>query len=416
MPPPDTLEDDVAELSLALERVLEPAVRQARGLAKTRQPLEAELAASRLIGRWSRLEIVGQSEPGEFLGQALIGYLETVGTDDALALAWGLGLVGRGASIVDAWQVSERMEAAGHQPPAWAGPRSQARLESAWMASDVFGDQDMLVGRFSYKGEGPHDMALLIDHNLMGMVKDIAVHPASHRLRGRWERMRDIVVRDIADREFSDRLDDALRLLDMTWLPPVNEGAFLLRPLVEVRRMFLPRPKPLKHRTISRAARDRLYREFRTSEVAETLGRTTGLARWALDYAADYHGDPLRWSPIVVELFLADWLPGKVNLEAGEVEALPGVLRAWLRFVGQKRDFDMRLVSEMLAAVDAYEADFRDAMADSSRFGFAKSLGMQMQEDGVDFTDDAAVQAWIDGFNALPQEERIERTGGPRLH
>jgi hypothetical protein len=54
-------------------------------------------------------------------------------------------------------------------------------------------------------------------------------------------------------------------------------------------------------------------------------------------------------------------------------------------------------------------------MGDSSRFGFAKSLAMQMQDDGVDFTDDAAVQAWVEAFNALPQEERIERTGGPRL-
>ena len=189
------MEDDVAELSIALERVLEPAARHARGLAKNRHPLEAELAASRIIGRWSRFEIVGQSEPGEFLGQALIGYLEIVGTNDALALVWGLGMVGRGASIVDAWQVSERMEAAGRQRPAWAGMRSRARLESAWMATDVFGDQDMLVGRFSYEGDGPHDVALLIDHNLLGMLKDIAVHPASHRLRDRWERVRDMVVR-----------------------------------------------------------------------------------------------------------------------------------------------------------------------------------------------------------------------------
>jgi hypothetical protein len=53
------MEDDVAELSLALERVLAPVVRQARGLAKTKVPLEAEMAASRIVGRWSRLEIVG---------------------------------------------------------------------------------------------------------------------------------------------------------------------------------------------------------------------------------------------------------------------------------------------------------------------------------------------------------------------
>ena len=416
MLPTDTTEDDVAELSIALERVLEPAARRARGLAKTRHPLEAELAASRIIGRWSEMEIAGQSEPGNFLGQALIGYLETVGTDDALALAWGLGMVGRGASIVDTWQVSERMEAAGHQRPPWAGPASRARLESAWVATDVFGDQDLLVGRFSYGGEGAHDVALLIDHNLLGMLKDIAVHPASHRLRARWERMRDIVVQDITDREFSDRMDDALRLLDMTWLPQVKEGAHLLRPLLDARRMFLPRPKPLKRRAVSRAARDRLYREFRTSDQAASLGRTTDLARWAIDFAADYQADPLRWSPIVIELFLADWLPGKVDLEPDEVEAMPDVLRAWVRFVGQKRGFQARHVTEMLAAVDAYESDFRAAMGDSSRFGFAKSLAMQMQDDGVDFTDDAAVQAWIADFNALPQEERIERTGGPRLH
>ena len=55
-------------------------------------------------------------------------------------------------------------------------------------------------------------------------------------------------------------------------------------------------------------------------------------------------------------------------------------------------------------------------MRDDSRFGFAKSLGLQMQEDGVDFSDDGAVQAWIDDFNARPLEERIERTGGPRPH
>lgn len=407
--------DDVAELSLALERVLEPAVRQARGLARTRHPLEAELAASRIIGRWSRSEIVGQREPGEFLGQALIGYLETVGTNDALALAWGLGMVGRGSSIVDAWQVSERMEAAGHQRPSWAAMRTRARLESAWVATDVFGDQDMLVGRFSYEGEGAHDVALLIDHNLLGMLKDVAVHPASHRLRDRWERTRDIVVQDVTDREFSDRMDDAIRLLDMTWLPQVGEGAYLMRPLLDTRRMHLPRPKSLKRRAVSRAARDRLYREFRTSDPAATLGRTADLARWAIDFAADYQSDPLRWSPIVIELFLADWLPGKVDLEPDEVEAMPDVLRAWVRFVGEKRGFQVRHVTEMLAAVDAYEADFREAMGDSSRFGLAKSLAMQMQDDGVDFTDDAAVQAWVEAFNALPQEERIERTGGPRL-
>jgi hypothetical protein len=39
-----------------------------------------------------------------------------------------------------------------------------------------------------------------------------------------------------------------------------------------------------------------------------------------------------------------------------------------------------------------------------------------MQADGVDFSDPAAVQAWIEAFNARPFEERESLTGGPNLH
>ena len=57
----------------------------------------------------------------------------------------------------------------------------------------------------------------------------------------------------------------------------------------------------------------------------------------AIDFCVDYvDGRPLRWSPVVVELFMADWVPSKVLADAGVFEVLPSVLDAWVRFAGRK--------------------------------------------------------------------------------
>ena len=44
-----------------------------------------------------------------------------------------------------------------------------------------------------------------------------------------------------------------------------------------------------------------------------------------------------------------------------------------------------------------------------SNFGLAKAMTTAMLADGVDLADEAAVQGWIGGFNALPEEERDRR-------
>jgi hypothetical protein len=201
----------------------------------------------------------------------------------------------------------------------------------------------------------------------------------------------------------------------MTLDPPVTDAVTTLRPLVESRLDRLPRPRPIRRRPVSEAARGRILRAFRGSELAASLSRSDqGLARLAIDYASDYHDDPMRWSPIVVELFLVDWLPRKTTLLEEDVDRLPDVLRTWLRFVGEQRGFPERLVRELVTAVDTFEADYRAGMRDSERFGPAKSLALQMQADDVDLRDPEAVQAWMDAFNARPYEERVRATGGRR--
>ena len=404
----------MAALGAALAKVLETGT-PSKGLARTRRSLEAELAASGLIALWSEFELPGQSDPVGLMGRAMIGHLETQRTPDARALIMALGVLELDL-LFDALRANRRLDDAGVAAPRWDMRVGHARLEDAWLACDVFGDHDVLVGRYSYEGNGAHDLSVLVDHNILDIAKDMSVHRAARDLRSRWQRQPDIVVCDISAQEYSDRLTDALENLDRTWDPPISEAVPRLRALVESRMPSLPRPKPLKRRPVSQAARDRAYKAFRHSGPAGSLGPDLPLARFAIDYAADYYSDPLRWSPIAVELFLSDWLPRKVSLREGEVESLPTVLRAWLRFVGDQRGFEGRLVDELLAAVGMFEADYRVAMGDPARYGPAKSIAGLMQAEGVDVADQAAVQRWIDDFNARPQKEREALTGGPFPH
>lgn len=408
--------DDVATLSASLRLVLDRAYAKMDGLAASDSPLDAQVAASILIAGWSQLELDGQPDPAALLTLAMIGYLEHEATPDAVALLYGIMSIER-RWILECVRAVGRLRDAGVVEPPWAATTRRPRLDAAWFATDVFADHDFLVGRYSFEGRAAHDIAVMVDHNILDIAKEIAIVPAAAEIRATWERAPDIVVHDLTDREYTDRLADALENLDRTWEPPVDPSVRLLRPLIESRLDVLPRPRPLKRRQVSQAARKRLYAAFIGSTHAQPLAaEARGLARVALDYAADYYDDALRWSPIVVELFLTDFLPRRITLDPDDVETLPDALRAWLRFVGEQRGFDGRLVGELLGAVAEFEGAYRDAISDPSQFGPAKSVAAQMLADGVDLTDDAAVQRWIDDFNARPFDEREAATGGPRLH
>jgi hypothetical protein len=162
---------------------------------------------------------------------------------------------------------------------------------------------------------------------------------------------------------------------------------------------------------MSQTARDKLYTRFRRSEPGRELGRDTSLVRALIDYGADQYDDALHWSPIVVELCLADWFPRKFTLDDEDIERLPIVLRAWLQFTGTERGLSGSAIAEMLAAVDELEPAYREAMRDPGQAGPAKSIATLMVAEGVDLTDAEAVQGWIDAFNERPEDERIRLTG-----
>lgn len=98
---------------------------------------------------------------------------------------------------------------------------------------------------------------------------------------------------------------------------------------------------------VKAGVRRSLVAEFRRSTHASGSGSFANLARYLVDFKGDYRdGDPLRWSPILVEIALADWFPRKLNLDDDEIDALAGILRRWIRFAGEKSGLSEEAVLE----------------------------------------------------------------------
>src|SRR5262249_39239852 len=152
-----------------------------------------------------------------------------------------------------------------------------------------------------------------------GLVKDVLLGDRIADLRATMAESPDadrVVFRELSLAEARARIEEALDVLDHTLEPPVDDDVHSLRGMIE-RRLRGPPGGSHPPATLVEMPRDALLADFLSSPEG---GRWRGdeaaeyVAQLAIDYGADYnHGGPLRWSPIVVELFMLDWLARKVT-------------------------------------------------------------------------------------------------------
>ena len=318
----------------------------------------------------------------------------------ALAILEAIGAVvdPKAAGLVR--QGAARLAGSGVPAPAWSSEIGMAVLEGAWILTDVFGDHEGYYAAFRYPGRPAHLLNALVDKALGEIVKDASVG----YLKGELEAVLTEVVSaeegmsvDAVDpavmaRRLVDAIEGGDLYLDNDW-----SGDFkATRALLLARMRTLPMAPAIEPVEIPDAERDEIIDAFLATPGLPAEGDAEIIARHGLDYTCDYLGEgPYRWSPIVIEQFMLDFVPRKVSLSLAEVKALPDVLRAWVRFALERRGLEERWIVEAVDAVDTFERQFRAEATDPDAFGPAKSIAAQMQADGVDFGDPAAIERWI---------------------
>lgn len=306
----------------------------------------------------------------------------------------------------------------GAYAPTWAGQLGRVHVTGAWAYGDVYGDQTSYLATFAYDDEeegGPeHALVALVDHNI-GITKDVFVGGPAGRIV---EQAREICTED----EFTwFRTEDPARMHaevsrhlavtdDLTELPA--QGSLATdRALVGARLAVLPGPTPPAGPAVvpppTDEERTRLVRAFLDSpeatrfglpEVADgelaSLHFCLGLL---LDHAASFpDADPMRWSPMVAELFLLDWVHRRAVLDMDDAAMLPRVLRAWAAYAARQRGLSQSAAARTDEAITEMVPEFARLYSTGERRSPATAAVAQLMADGVDPDDPEALNAWIE--------------------
>ncbi|MGH8899222.1 MAG: hypothetical protein ACRDZ4_19885 [Egibacteraceae bacterium] len=156
-------------------------------------------------------------------------------------------------------------------------------------------------------------------------------------------------------------------------------------------------------------AREALLDEHRQWLTGRGLTEDDWVADQLLHFKWGYQDGHLgRWRVADLDEIFLHLFPRKVIVDTDD---LPDVLPAagrFLEFLADKGALapDSDPLTRLFGALEGLTKPFLAEMRDRAGFGIAKSLFTGMADEGVDFTDPKAVDAWLADFNARPFEER----------
>ena len=135
-------------------------------------------------------------------------------------------------------------------------------------------------------------------------------------------------------------------------------------------------------------------RRWRGDEDAEDV------AQLAIDFGAGYnHGGPLRWSPVVVEIFMTSWLARKVAREPGFFERVPEALHDWVKYAGRRQTCRRRRCARPSPRSRSAPRRCSHAVNDPAAWGPAKTFASAALDAGVDLTDPDDVERFLERYN-----------------
>lgn len=125
-------------------------------------------------------------------------------------------------------------------------------------------------------------------------------------------------------------------------------------------------------------------------------------------------GDLGGWDEADLEEFLLHHIPRKVATAPEIVADAPACVIAVLELLDEHGMLSGAPVGVLGRRCQALRRRFAAAAGDRSRFSPAKALMTQMQAEGVELTDQASLDAWLEDFNSRPREQR-DAVLGPAL-
>jgi hypothetical protein len=371
--------------------------------------LDAELWASHMVGICYRQTVPGEDVVGFYVA-GVVEALEDLETAAGLATLRALSAVGGPEQQRVAHAAADRLAGRGLPEPGWV--RDLGKVEptaAALMYDEVFDDGVTVLVEFSGPGAEPHTVGIYVDHNLGGLVKDSFLVGLLADIRAELSRCPPddvaLAVRDLEFAEARARVEAALYMLDHTLDPPVDDDVYSLRALMEARVRLLPEGFALADDYVEYAPteRDALLTDFFASPEGRRWRddeHAQEIAELAIDFGAGYnHGGPLRWSPVVVEIFMTSWLARKAALPYESFARVPDVLRDWVRYAGRRRSVPAAPLKEAVAAVGLYTEEMLETVDDPDAWGPAKMFAMAAREAGVDLTEGEQLERFVQQYN-----------------
>jgi hypothetical protein len=232
-------EPDIAELFAPLRPAQAPDVvlNEARQvLAHVRQPIDAELWGSDMIGALS----VGADVMQE-LTNSLVPAVEAKATPEALGLLRVLGAIGSPELRAAATEAAERVALLGVPEPDWAEALGTPAIGKCWHYSDVGGRLESITVIFGY-GASEHALCVLIDHSHGGKIKDAWVDNADGLLDKTWMAAENdplIVFELIEPKDACERLAKAVAAGECPSKPDETDDLTAHRALLQARVRYL---------------------------------------------------------------------------------------------------------------------------------------------------------------------------------
>lgn len=372
--------------------------------------LDAEQWASTILGMMNAAPLPPGEDVVDTFLPAFIAALEGLGTRKALATLRALAAVSPPDHTAPASAAADRLAGTGLREPGWAVDLCGLQpTAAALMYDETFDDGMSIMVEFTAPNVETHTIGVYVDHNMGSLVKDVFLAGPLSEIRSQTSEAAPshagLAIRDFPVDEARARAEAAFYMLDHTWGAAVDEDVAAMRALIEARLRLLPEGFELPGEYVEVAPDERAAlledslsspegRRWRGDEDAEDV------VQLAIDFGADYnHGGPLRWSPVVVEIFMTSWLARKVTRDVDFFARVPEVLPDWVRYAGRRRGVPADALGEAVGAAGELATEMLDAVTDPDAWGPAKSFAVAALEADVDLTDAAEVERFVERYN-----------------